>query len=189
MSQNLRDNISQNFKESIKPSNLRNLTAEELLATDRGFEFFWNGTFSQWKFSRFIENGVVFTSAEQYMMYHKAMLFGDRLIANQILTISYPKEIKALGRKVRNFDEKIWDESKYEIVKKGNILKFSQNRNLRDELLSTGNRILVEASPFDNIWGIKMGVNDPRINNPKNWRGQNLLGFALTEVREILREG
>lgn len=166
---------------------LKDLSPKQLIEINQGFEFFWSGTFSQWKNSRFVEDGITFTSAEQYMMYHKAKLFSDLQIARQILAVSHPKEIKALGRKVKNFNENVWDEHKYEIVKRGNILKFSQNPRLKEELMRTGNRILVEASPFDDIWGIKMGVDDPRINNPINWRGQNLLGFALTEVREILK--
>ena len=162
---------------------LKNLSTKELLETNKGFEFFWSGTFSQWKSCKFYENGIMFTSAEQYMMYHKAILFGDVRIAKEILAINHPKEIKALGRKVKNFDEKIWNQNKYEIVKKGNILKFSQNPRLKKELLNTGDSILVEASPFDDIWGIKMGEFDPNRFDPLNWKGQNLLGFGLTEVR------
>lgn len=165
-------------------------SVEELVKSRRPveFTFFYGGTFSQWKRCSFIEEGIRFNCAEQYMMYHKAKLFGDNEIAKQILELSNPKDQKKLGRLVKNFDEKIWDEHKYEIVKNGNILKFSQNPNLKKELLSTRTSILVEASPYDRVWGIGIGEMDPGRHNPKNWKGENLLGFALTEVREMLRD-
>ena len=111
----------------------------------------------------------------------KAELFGDREIREQILACSVPGEIKALGRKVRGFDQKVWDRFKYAIVLNGNWCKFSQNRSLREFLLSTGDRVLAEASPYDNIWG------SPEAQDPRKWQGQNLLGFALMEVRDELR--
>ena len=164
-------------------------SVEELIKSRNPVEFifFYGGTFSQWKRCSFIEDGIKFNCAEQYMMYHKAKLFGDDRIAKQILELSNPKEQKKLGRLVKNFDEKIWDEHKYEIVKNGNILKFSQNPNLKKELLSTRTSILVEASPYDRVWGIGIGEMDPSRHNPKNWKGENLLGFALTEVREMFK--
>ena len=123
---------------------------------------------------------------EQYMMAGKAELFGDQEIREQILKCNDPKQIKALGRKVRNFDQKVWDKFKYAIVLNGNWLKFSQNRELREFLLSTGDNILVEASPYDNIWGIRISANSPEAQDPFKWHGQNLLGFALMEVRDGL---
>ena len=98
-----------------------------------------------------------------------------------------PKQIKALGRKVRGFDQKVWDKFKYAIVLNGNWCKFSQNRNLREFLLSTGDSVLAEASPYDNIWGIRLSANSLEAQDPMKWRGQNLLGFALMEVRDELR--
>ena len=98
-----------------------------------------------------------------------------------------PKEIKALGRAVRNFDGKQWDEVKYSLVLTGNYNKFSQNKALRGFLLSTGDRLLVEASPSDRIWGIGLSADDSRIHDPAQWRGENLLGFALMEVRDEIR--
>ena len=98
-----------------------------------------------------------------------------------------PKQIKALGRKVRRFDQKVWDKFKYAIVLNGNWCKFSQNRDLREFLLSTGESVLVEASPYDNIWGIRLAANSPEAQDPMKWRGQNLLGFALMEIRDELR--
>lgn len=122
------------------------------------------------------------------MMACKAELFGDQEIRKQILGCSDPKQIKALGRKVRGFDQAVWDKFKYAIVLNGNWCKFSQNRELREFLLSTGDSVLVEASPYDRIWGIQLSADAPEAQNPFGWRGENLLGFALMEVRdELLR--
>ena len=121
------------------------------------------------------------------MMAGKAELFSDQEIREQILKCSDPKQIKALGRKVRRFDQKVWDKFKYAIVLNGNWCKFSQNRDLREFLLSTGDGVLVEASPYDNIWGIRLAASSPEAQDPMKWRGQNLLGFALMEVRDELR--
>ena len=124
---------------------------------------------------------------EQYMMAAKAELFGDKEIRDQILKCSDQKQIKALGRKVRGFEQKVWDKFKYAIVLLGNWHKFSQNRELREFLLSTGDSVLVEASPYDAIWGIRLAASSPEAQDPMKWRGQNLLGFALMEVRDELR--
>ena len=117
----------------------------------------------------------------------KAELFGDKEIRKEILNISEQKKMKSLGRKVKNFDQNVWDKFKYSIVLNGNWCKFSQNRELREFLLSTGDKILVEASPYDSIWGIRISASSPEAKNPMKWRGQNLLGFALMEVRDELR--
>lgn len=106
----------------------------------------------------------------------------------QILSCSNPSKIKALGQKVRNFDEIVWSKAKYAIVLNGNYQKFSQNPHLKKFLLQTNDKILVEASPYDAIWGIKMDESDAGAHNPLKWRGQNLLGFALMEVRDALRK-
>lgn len=121
------------------------------------------------------------------MMAKKAQLFGDEEIRRQILQCGNPRQIKALGRKVKNFDEKVWEEAKYPIVLNGNYFKFTQNPGLRDFLLSTGESVIVEASPFDAVWGVKMGQEDDNILNPMEWKGENLLGFALMEVRDEIR--
>ena len=121
------------------------------------------------------------------MMAAKAELFGDKEIRKEILNISEQKKMKSLGRKVKNFDQNVWDKFKYSIVLNGNWCKFSQNRELREFLLSTGDKILVEASPYDSIWGIRISASSPEAKNPMKWRGQNLLGFALMEVRDELR--
>ena len=113
---------------------------------------------------------------------------GDMEVHAQIMASDNPKEYKALGRKVRHFDAALWDRSKYEIVRKGNIAKFSQNPELRAFLLGTSGSVLVEGSPYDGIWGVKLGMEDPRIADPNQWQGENLLGFALMEVRDLLKE-
>lgn len=142
---------------------------------------------SQWWMENFWFIANTYLCMEQYMMACKAELFGDREIREQILNCCDPKQMKALGRKVREFDQVVWDKFKYSIVLNGNWNKFSQNRSLRDFLLSTGDSILVEASPYDNIWGIRLSADSPEANDPQKWRGQNLLGFALMEVRDELR--
>ena len=120
-------------------------------------------------------------------MAQKAWLFKDYEIFTKILDATDPKEIKALGREVKNFDHKIWSQHKYEIVAKGNRGKFGDNPELKDYLLSTEDKILVEASPYDKIWGIGMKEGTSGIENPINWKGENLLGFALMEVRDGLK--
>ncbi|MET3034568.1 NADAR family protein [Chryseobacterium sp. NRRL B-14859] len=160
------------------------------------FLFFWGHTakdtitkscFSQWFPGNFEENGIIYKTAEHYMMAGKAKLFNDSEMLEKILQSNTPNQAKSLGRKVKNFDPALWDEHKYDIVKNGNFLKFSQNRKFKDFLLSTGDKILVEASPYDKIWGIGMLETDTRAENPLLWNGENLLGFALMEVRDVLR--
>lgn len=124
---------------------------------------------------------------EQFMMEQKAKLFEDEESRKQIMEAGQPHEIQKLGRKVKGFDQKLWDEAKHSIVLNGNWCKFSQNRDLRDFLLSTGDSILAEASPYDAIWGIRLSEDDPDAKNPFRWQGTNLLGFALMEVRDELR--
>ena len=162
------------------------------------FLFFWKdgsyksgldkGCLSQWWSCKFKENKITFSSVEQYMMFKKAILFNDCVTANKILSYSDPKIIKALGREVKRYSQEVWDEHKVEIVKQGNVLKFTQNQDLREFLKATGDKILVEASPYDNIWGIGCNEEDKQAYFPNQWKGKNLLGFILMEVRDELRE-
>lgn len=115
-------------------------------------------------------------------MYHKALLFDDSDVATQILTATTPIEVKALGRQVKNFDEEIWKENRYRIVKEANILKFTQHLDLREKLLATKGKMLVEASPRDRIWGIGYGAKNA-LANKERW-GLNLLGQVLVEIRD-----
>ena len=143
--------------------------------------------FSQWWECTFEIDGVTYSSAEQYMMSEKAKLFGDTETVAKILHTKNPKQAKDLGRKVSNFNEDLWLKNRFNIVKAGNLAKFSQNDDLKDFLLKTKNHILVEASPADTIWGIGLAANHPGIENPFIWRGLNLLGFALMEVRDDIQ--
>lgn len=154
--------------------------------TDK-YVFFWNGIYSQWYRAPFSINGIKFNSCEQYMMYEKAMLFGDEEIANKILESETPAEQKALGKLVKGFDRKIWDMNCLSIVCDGNLAKFSQNPELKEELLATGDRVIVEASPVDFIWGIQRDEDYDGNEDPGQWRGLNLLGFAIMTVRNQLR--
>jgi hypothetical protein len=141
---------------------------------------------SQWWECAFEVDGVLYNSAEQYMMAEKAKLFGDTEVREQILQAKHPKQAKDLGRSVSGFDEEKWLENRYGIVVAGNQAKFSQNECLKEFLWQTDERVLVEASPHDKIWGIGLAANDTGVENPHNWRGLNLLGFALMEVRNRL---
>lgn len=143
---------------------------------------------SQWYPSVFSVDGQLYQNAEQYMMAEKARLFDDEDTRKLILASTNPSEIKKLGRKVKNFDDGVWKEHCDSVVLKGNIQKFYQNRNLSEYLISTGRKILVEASPYDKIWGIGMNQAEAFECTPHEWRGKNKLGFILMEARDILRE-
>jgi ribA/ribD-fused uncharacterized protein len=143
---------------------------------------------SQWQYSEFVKDMDDYYYAEQYIMAEKARLFDDNEILQKIMESKDPKEIKSLGRKVHNFNKELWDKVKYSIVLNGNYYKFSQNQEMRNFLLGTGNKILVEASPFDRIWGIGIGKNNKKAHDPNLWRGENLLGFALMEVLDELKK-
>lgn len=162
------------------------------------FIYFWghkpnvNGitetSLSQWYDVEFEVAGVKYHTAEQYMMAQKALLFDDMKVFEQIMLADNPRDYKALGRKIRNFDSKIWDARKYDIVVEGNKAKFSQNDDLKEYLLSTGDAILVEASPYDRIWGIGLYPGQAAKGTIDQWRGLNFLGTALMEVRDWLKE-
>lgn len=150
--------------------------------------YFWGSIFSQWYICEFEEDGITFSSAEQYMMYKKAMLFGDSKIANDILQEDDPSECKKLGQKVSNFNEKIWVQNRIDIVVQGNYLKFTQNYKLKKQMLDTLNRSFVEGSPQDRIWGVGLHYNDEKILDSNNWKGLNLLGKALDIVKSRIRK-
>jgi len=137
--------------------------------------------------SSFKVDGIEYKSAEHFMMAKKAELFEDFEIMNQIIKANSPADVKKLGREVKNYNDAIWLENRYEIVKTGNFYKFSQNPELQKFLSSTGEKVLVEASPVDAIWGIGLASDHKNANNPKEWKGLNLLGFALMEVRDELK--
>ncbi len=145
---------------------------------------------SQWYDSGFEHEGNYFPTAEHWMMWHKALNAGDEQAARAVFSDRNPSKAKSIGRKVRNYDDARWAAVKYDIVVKGNVLKFGQNPRLKQYLLGTGNLVLVEASPYDAQWGIGMTADEARrLNDPKQWRGTNLLGWALIEARDRLLGG
>lgn len=150
---------------------------------------FWQppAVFGQWTDSVFVVDGVRYGCAEQFMMAEKARLFGDEAIRAQIIASTSPREHKALGRRVTGFDHDVWERSCLEIVVRGNLAKFGQNPAMRAALLATGDKLLVEASPLDRIWGVGLRADDPRIHDRATWDGKNLLGEALMRVRAELR--
>lgn len=176
--------------------NKEQLLNQRLTLNRDDFVFFWGHEdrgkgltkvcLSQWYQCPFVVEGQYYNCAEQYMMADKARIFGDEEIRQQILAEYSQMAMKKLGRKVRNYDDEIWKEKRFDVVVKGNIAKFSQNEKLLDFLLSTGNNILVEASPKDTVWGIGLDESSPEAIQPRKWKGENLLGFALMEVRDIL---
>ncbi|MGW3044262.1 NADAR family protein [Kitasatospora sp. NPDC001159] len=143
---------------------------------------------SQWWPGRFTVDGVTYASAEHWMMAGKARMFGDEAIEQRVLEARTPAEAKKLGRLVKDFDDRTWTAGRFELVVEGNVAKFSQDEALRDYLLGTGGRVLVEASPLDRIWGIGLPSDDIRAERPLEWRGLNLLGFALMEARARLAQ-
>lgn len=146
------------------------------------------GCLSQWWEAPFKVDGDPYRSAEHFMMVAKARLFGDAEIAGAILAAGTPAEAKKLGRQVRGFDEAVWTRQRFAIVVQANVEKFGHHPALADYLLGTGERVLVEASPVDSVWGIGLAATDPDAAAPAKWPGLNLLGFALMEARRQLRE-
>lgn len=161
------------------------------------YTFFYGGPFSQWFHSYFKvrENKIgnyksgpfLFNTAEQYMMYQKAALFEDYNAAALILKSTSPKEQKALGRGVIDFDKDVWEQHAREIVWNGNFEKFNQNPALYKDLMNTGDSILVEASPYDTIWGIGLNEETARITPVEDWKGTNWLGEVLTDLKQHFR--
>ncbi|MFE4539837.1 NADAR family protein [Streptomyces scopuliridis] len=145
------------------------------------------GCLSQWWPSPFTVAGVDYATAEHWMMAGKARLFGDEEAERAALEAANPALAKKAGRLVRDFDETVWERERFGIVVEGSVHKFGQDPALRGFLLATGDRILVEASPMDRIWGIGLASDDERASDPARWRGLNLLGLALMEARERLR--
>lgn len=144
--------------------------------------------FSQWYPSPFVVDGVRYATAEHWMMAGKARLFADEAALAKVLANDDPGAAKGAGRRVRDFDEARWLAHRFALVVEGNLAKFTQHPALKSFLLSTGDRVLVEASPVDPIWGIGLAAADPRATDPAQWTGLNLLGFALMRVRERLAD-
>ncbi|MEU6257531.1 NADAR family protein [Streptomyces sp. NPDC047043] len=138
---------------------------------------------SQWWPSPFTVDGVTYATAEHWMMAGKARLFDDAEAERRVLAADHPSLAKKAGRLVRGFDEETWQRERFGIVVEGSVHKFTAHADLRDFLLGTGGRVLVEASPVDRVWGIGLAADDEAAMDPERWRGPNLLGFALMEAR------
>lgn len=142
--------------------------------------------FCQWFPSTFVADGITYSCAEQYMMAQKAKLFGDKESFDKIIASTNPKEMQQFGREVKNFDQNIWNENKFSIVRTGNLYKFSQNKEMKEFLLSTKDELIAEASPYDCVWGIGYKEDNPLSKDISQWRGENLLGKAIMDVRKEL---
>lgn len=140
------------------------------------------GCFSNFKKARIIVDGQEFVCNEQYIMYMKARLFNDHVIAQKILQTSDPMKIKAYGREIKGFDEQIWTQNREKIADQCNRAKFTQNEDLKKILLSTGDVLIAEASPNDKIWGI--GVDTVVGKDINKWKGLNILGQSLMRIRQ-----
>ncbi|NLR74572.1 NADAR family protein [Leeia aquatica] len=151
---------------------------------------FWqaDSIFSNWyQPSVFELHGQTFRNGEAGMMYQKARLFGDQAIMQRILDNQDPRTVRDLGRKVEGFDERVWTAQREQLVFEVCLAKFRSNPQLQVEMLASGDRQLVEASPYDRIWGIGLAPDNPLAQQPRHWRGLNLLGQTLMRVRDVLR--
>lgn len=147
-----------------------------------------NGYLSNWFLSKFEKHGIAYSSMEQYMMYQKAVLFGDKEMAVQILDTDNVGKIKSLGRSVKNYEDAVWNGMRQLVVYEGLLEKFRQNGGIRQMLLATGQDILAECAVQDKIWGIGLSMKDENRLDMDKWQGQNLLGFSLMRVREVLSQ-
>jgi len=180
---------------------VRSLAAAVAAGGRPKYLFFWGHTpkidgavgawvLSQWYPAPFEVDGVRYFTAEHWMMAEKARLFGDERARKEILAVHGPADAKAKGRQVEGFSDAVWDARRFELVVDGSVHKFSQQPALREYLLEkTKGQVLVEASPVDRVWGIGLAQDDPHATKPAQWRGENLLGFALMEARARLGGG
>jgi ribA/ribD-fused uncharacterized protein len=164
------------------------MRVDEVISLDDKYIFFWGGPYSQWIPSEFIVDGITYNCAEQYMMAEKARLFKDEQALRIIMNARDPATQKATGRRVQNFDQTEWEKIARLVVYRGTLAKFTQNRELLAELLDSRDKIIVEASPYDTIWGIGLSEDDPKRFNESEWRGTNWLGEAIMQVRSDLRQ-
>ena len=146
-----------------------------------------NGYMSNWWISEFTLSNIIFNCVEQYMMWRKAMLFGDIQVANKILMDKNPANMKKYGRQVENYVDSEWNAIREQVVYEGCLAKFTQNKDLKDKLLSFDEgTVFVECSPFDAIWGIKLSASDSDSDVVSKWRGKNLLGKCIGNVHKWL---
>ena len=137
--------------------------------------------------SEFTCDDIKFSSMEQYMMYQKAVTFRDYDVAKDIMETDDVAEIKALGRKVKNYSDVIWNGMRQIVIYQGLFAKFQQNAILKQRLLETGDSIIAECAVRDTIWGIGLSMKDTKRFDINEWQGTNLLGFALMAVRKELK--
>jgi ribA/ribD-fused uncharacterized protein len=157
------------------------------------YVFFWGGRFSNWAPAKIVWVDDVwgeqqFNCSEQMYMFFKAKTFKDEVSSGKILMETDPEFQKQLGREVKGFNQNVWDQYKEQMMFIACFEKFNQNDNYKKILLETGDKIIVEASPFDKIWGIGLGIGNPDILDESKWNGQNLLGKVLMDVRTKLKE-
>ena len=153
---------------------------------DGKYAAFLKGCFSQCKKAPFSVDGVNYLNNEMWMMFQKASVFQDYETGAKILETTHPREAKELGRKVRGFNQQIWDQVKFGIVYSGTYHKFNFHKELREILFQTEGLLIVEANPFDVIWSCGLSEENPDISDRAKWKGKNLLGWALTSVREVM---
>ena len=156
------------------------------------YDFFWRGPLSNWQIGRFDgdlwdRHPRAFNCNEQFMMAAKALLFRDLSALESILYIKDPKEQKALGRSVRHFEPEVWENHARNIVYLGASFKFEQIPHCKEALLRT-TLPLVEASPYDKVWGIGLEAADPLAQDSSTWKGKNWLGQVLTQLRYDLAQ-
>lgn len=152
------------------------------MQSDKYF-FFWKHRLSQWHIVNFTVDSYTYNCCEQYMMHRKALLMGDFESAAEIMLDTNPANHQSLGRKIQNFNQDLWNASKYGIVLDGNMARFTQSAPCRELLLATGDKIICEASPFDKVWGCGLSADNPDILDKSKWLGENLLGRVLMDVR------
>lgn len=149
------------------------------------YTFFWRENLSQWNMTSFTDNeGKTYTCAEQYMMAKKALLFDDAEMDVLIMEADHPRDMQKLGRKVRGYDQEVWSANALQVVYQANMYKFQQNATLLKDLVKTRGTVLVEASPYDAIWGIALAEDSPLALNRSTWEGTNWLGYTLTNLRD-----
>lgn len=167
------------------------------VTNDYVFFFTFKDVFSNWYMSpiwytgSFSKEKIKFDCVEQYMMWAKASFFHNKDIAESILKKNRKNVgekdqayYKRMGRLVSNFDGNRWEAAKEVIVKEGLRLKFAPNTFAYNKLMSYPGKTFVEASPYDAIYGIKMGMWDEGVEDPMNWKGLNLLGQWITDIRD-----
>lgn len=159
-----------------------------MLLTEENSHLFWDGICCQWLDKDIIVDGTKYMCCEQYMMAQKALVFGDMRIHDLVMYSNDPRSQKALGRKIEGYSDEIWHQTAQLVVYRGNLAKFTQHPDLKQWLMETGTKLIVEASPTDRIWGIGWSENDKEAWDTDKWRGKNWLGECIMKVRSDIRQ-